>query len=112
MLKQPHRLVKNSDFTRVLHKGRYTSTQFFLLKYFPNNQPQSRFGFVISAKVSKKAVERNLLKRRLREIIKHNLKTIKDGYDVVFLAKKNAIQLTFAQLQNEVLKMLRGLLND
>lgn len=112
MLKKDNKLLKNSDFARVLSKGRHTATSFFLLKYLPNNQAQSRFGFVISAKVSKKAVERNLLKRRLREIIKRNLKVIKSGYDVVFVVKKNAVQLTFVQIQDEVLKMLRELLKN
>lgn len=47
----------------------------------------SRFGFVISNKISKLATRRNVLKRQLRAIIEQELPNIKAGYDAVIMVK-------------------------
>ena len=47
----------------------------------------SRFGFVISNKISKLATRRNALKRQLRTIIEQELPNIKTGFDVVIMVK-------------------------
>ena len=65
----------------------------------------SRFAFVVSTKVAKHAVDRNRMKRLLRESIHHLLPSIQPGYDVVFMAKKN-----FAETkEKEVEQFLRNL---
>lgn len=107
MLKKENRLLKSADFARVLGRGRAVASGFFLLKYIKTNSPRARTGFVISAKVSKKAVERNLLKRRMREIIRRDADTaVGAGYDIVFVARKNALNLNFAELKKEILNLL------
>lgn len=48
-------------------KSKSLKTPYFLLKIFSlgDRRPYSRFGVIISKKVAKKAVERNLLKRKI-----------------------------------------------
>ncbi len=46
-------------------------------------------GFVISKKISKKAVERNKLRRRLAEVIKNKMP---DGLKIIILVKKNILE--------------------
>lgn len=59
---------------------------FLLIKTRENGGDYSRFGFLVSQKVSKKAVERNKIKRLLRETVSQNFSKIKPGKDVVVVA--------------------------
>jgi ribonuclease P protein component len=63
-----------------------------------------RFNFIVSTKISKKAVERNLIRRRLSEIVRELL--LDKNVSGVFLAKKSVLQKTFKELHDEVEKMM------
>jgi len=52
----------------------------------------SRFGLIVSNKVSKKATQRNLIRRRISEFIRLNLKSIKSGYDFVIILSPKIIK--------------------
>jgi len=106
MLKKTNRLLKNTDFARIMRRGRAMANGDFLLKYVKADGSQSRFGFVISAKVSKKATERNLLKRRMREIVRGSIKSIAGGYNFVFIARKSSLDLNFNELKEEIIRLL------
>jgi len=100
------RLRKNSDFRRVYNRGKSVASYCLVLYYYPNreNIDHNRFGFSISKKLGK-AVVRNKLKRRLREIMR--LKTdLKKGYDLVIIARRPAINLDYTELEGEVDKLL------
>ena len=67
--------------------------------------PPVRLGFVISKKVAKRAHERNLLKRRLREICRGQLipqKITGRSWDALFVARSTAPALDFTNLAAEV----------
>ena len=55
------------------------------LKAAKNQLDSVRFCFVVSKRVSKTAVGRNLIKRRMREISKAALPYLKPGYDLIFI---------------------------
>lgn len=82
-------LKKNYEFKRVLNNGEYyygKLIQFFIIK---NNKKINRIGIAVSSKVAG-AVERNKIKRLIREIyIKDYKENIEKGYDFVFIWKKN-----------------------
>ena len=69
MLKKINRLKKKKDFEKVLRGGKGFKEDFLLFKTIKNNLKTSRFGFIISQKVSKKATVRNKLKRKLSGLI-------------------------------------------
>ena len=73
---------------------------------FATNRTVSRFGFVVSKKVSNKTTVRNLVKRRLRYAIAKHLRAIKPGFDCVFLAKPKLAREDYAVLEREVLALL------
>lgn len=90
MLPKINRLKKKKDFERVFKQGRGLKQDFLSLKFAKNNLEATRFGFVVGQKVSRKAVVRNKVKRRLREIARINLGNIKKGLDIVVVAGKGA----------------------
>lgn len=101
MLKKKHRLNKNKEFNRLFKLGLSGYSPRLGLKIMPNNLAYSRFAFLISKKVSKRAVVRNLLKRRLREIIRLDWLKLA-GYDVVLIALPKAVEGGFEDLRAEV----------
>ena len=103
LLKKQNRLLKTKDFNLVFQKGRFVSNHFFLLKYAINSLYLNRFGFVVSSKVSNKAVVRNKIKRRLREIIRKEINSIPSSYDIVIVAKKTAVGLDFKDFKKAVI---------
>lgn len=107
MLKKPQRIKKNKEFLNLYKKGSFQRSRLFLLKFIKNNLKNSRFAFVVSLKVSKRAVDRNLIKRRMREIIRILNKDIKEGYDLVFIMNSLSLNVTYKDLQNEVVKSLK-----
>lgn len=65
---------------------------------------KSAFYFVVSGKIIKKAVKRNLFKRRGRHVTR-SVKT-KNGYIVVFFAKKGVGNLEYADFKKEILDLM------
>ena len=104
MLAKINRLSKEKEFARLLKLGKTYFSNCLIIKVYPNNLNNSRFGFIISKKIAKKAVIRNKIKRRLREIIRKDLKILKDGYDVAIITKKeaNLPKMNFQQLKEGV----------
>lgn len=89
MLASDFRLKGEGDFEKVKKNGYlYQSAYFGIAVSKRSDNENSRFGFVVSTKVSKHASQRNRIKRALSEAVRYNLTTIPKGYDVVFLGKK------------------------
>ena len=85
MLLKKYRLKKSGDIKGVLKFGRTDREGFLILKTRENNLGVSRFAFLISLKVSKKATVRNRLKRKLSEFVRLNLPKIKNNIDAVLI---------------------------
>jgi len=107
MLPKQNRLKKKKDCDSVIKQGRHNADRFLVLKIQRNSLEQSRIGFVVSKKISKKAVERNRIKRRLREIVKKEISELKNGIDLVFLVKKNIITAEFSEIEYSVKSLLK-----
>ncbi len=92
MLPFENRIKKRKDFEKILKEGKSLHSEIFTVKFLENNLNQSRFGFIVSKKISKKAVTRNTVKRRLREQIRLRLLKFEKGLDVIIIAKKDIVK--------------------
>ena len=72
-----------------------------------NELSAPRIAFVVAKSVSKKATERNLIRRRLAEVIQKSLPEKLLPYDMVVSAKKGAQALQFHEVEREVLQLLK-----
>lgn len=88
MLPFKNRLTKRKDFEKVQKIGQFFSDANIALKMMENGGHDSRIGFVAGMKFSRKAVERNQIKRQLRDIFQKHLPKIKGGFDVVVMIRK------------------------
>jgi ribonuclease P protein component len=96
------RLLRHSDFERVYKKGRRHfaahMTVFYLLRELGEGL---RIGFTVG-RVLGGAVERNRIKRRLRESVRLHWPKVVVPVDVVVNPKKSVLKLEFAELGNEI----------
>lgn len=102
------RLRNSRDFLRLRDKGLKIYSSHFLLLYAPSESDISRLGITVSAKVDKRAVVRNRIKRRIRDIFRVHKRYLMDGFDIVIIARKNAGRLTFDQCKQEILGALES----
>jgi len=86
VLPQPNRLKKSKDIQKIFERGKSFKEDFLILKILPNNSAKTRFGFIVSQKISKKATLRNKIKRKLRELVGLKFKKTKKGIDVILIA--------------------------
>ena len=100
-------LKKTKDIERVFKVGRGFKESSFLLKAARNDIENSRFAFVAGLKVSKKANQRNLVKRRMRAIVRAVLPAISPGFDVVITALAGASDKSFQEIEAAINKLLR-----
>jgi ribonuclease P protein component len=75
----------------VQASGRAVYSPILMIKFLANNSEISRFGIIVSNKVSKKATLRNLIKRKIREILRLAQKKIKKGFDVVVIVSPRIV---------------------
>ncbi|PIQ67310.1 ribonuclease P protein component [Candidatus Uhrbacteria bacterium CG_4_10_14_0_2_um_filter_41_7] len=107
MLKLENRLKHEKDFDLVYKKGKSVFDKVAGVKFKPNNLEYSRFAIVVGLKVSKKAVERNRIKRQYREIIRLNLDKITPGYDIIVLTSKEVMTANYDGMQKGLLAVLK-----
>jgi ribonuclease P protein component len=87
------RLSHSAEFERVYRQGRSTANRHLVLYTFPNaSAERPRLGLSVSRKVGG-AVERNRVKRLLREAFAHAEAGLMPGQDVVLVARPPAGQL-------------------
>lgn len=106
MLAKINRIKKNKDFAAIFKNAKSVKTSIFILKIRKNDLGLNRFGFVVSQKVSKKAVLRNKVRRRLSEAVKSRSGDIKKGYDVVFIALSGIEKKNYKEIKEAVNKCL------
>ena len=98
-------LKKKKDFDRA-YKGKTIAGKLIFLKVYKNNLNVSRFGFVVSSKISKKAIIRNRIKRRLREVIK-NFKP--KGFDIIITVKSEIVDKTYQEIKSDFENVIKNI---
>lgn len=90
-------LRRPDDFRALRRDGRIIRHPVLHLSFRANGLEHNRYGFIISKQIGR-AVVRNQLRRRLREIIRLKRETIATGYDVVLIARPEAAGKPYVEL--------------
>jgi ribonuclease P protein component len=101
-----HNRIPTSRITHVLRFGKRVRNEALQLAVAKGEGDVSRFAFVVSTKVDKRATHRNRTRRLLSEAIRMHMKNIVPGFDCVLVAKQDM----YAMGQSDVESLVRPLL--
>jgi len=101
------RLRKNSEFQRVKQQGHSIMSPLLILAWMPNDVEKIRVGFVVSGRISKRAVDRNHIKRLLSEAMRGLLPGLPGGLDIVVSARQKVNTANLHILEQDMLTLLR-----
>lgn len=119
MLPQEYRLKRMKDFEILFKEGWFVAGnlltakvwRFDVEKYKDRDYKVDdlKIGFVVGLKVSKRAVDRNRLKRQMREVVRLLLKEekIRKGYMMAIVAKPEMLGVDYETVEQEVLNILK-----
>mgnify|MGYP003964310371 CR=1 FL=1 len=93
MLPKNYRLRNEKDIKALFANSKSVFDVGVGLRYKKNQNPHSRFAVVVGIKVSKKAVDRNRIKRRIRGVLEMNIESLCGGYDVVLIARPQVLAM-------------------
>ena len=66
------KLVKTDDFSSVFNLRKRIANKYLVMRYSPNNNNSARLGLIVAKKTAKLAVQRNYMRRVLRELFRLN----------------------------------------
>ncbi|HXS73602.1 MAG TPA: ribonuclease P protein component [Rhodanobacteraceae bacterium] len=95
------RLRRAAEFAAMRHAPGRLDTRFFLIRYRYSDASTCRLGLAVSRRVSKRAVERNRIKRNAREsfrLVRAQLPT----FDLLLIARQPAATASSALLRKDL----------
>ncbi len=101
-----NRVKKRRDFTRAYQKGKSLNAKDMILCYRKNRLSVFRVGFTVSKKVGN-AVNRNHVRRRLKEIARLHPEFFMAGYDYIIIAKRTINQISYREMEKELENLSR-----
>lgn len=107
MLSKKNRLTKMADFEAVFRAGRRNSSRFFGLRFLPNNLGCLRLAVVVSNKVSKKSTKRNVIKRRVRAMMRLRLSEFCRPVDLIINCFDACLGADYRLLENDLVVVLK-----
>ncbi|NJD03938.1 MAG: ribonuclease P protein component [Ruminiclostridium sp.] len=99
-------LKKNYEFISLYKKGRFFVGKYIVLYVKRNNTKTNRLGITVYKKVGK-AVKRNRMKRLIKECYRHYEESVKNGCDLVFVARNSEIMPGYAEIEREMKFLLK-----
>lgn len=110
-LKRCHTMKRASEFAMVRTQGSSRAGRFLIFSTLPYPEENaaertSRFGIITTRRLGH-AVVRNLLRRRIREILREHGDTLSQGRYVVIIPRHTAATATYSELEQDFLRLLK-----
>jgi len=101
-------LKKNYEFRRLYNKGKSTASKYVAVYIRRNGKSENRLGLTVSTKLGG-AVERNRIRRRLKEVYRINEHLLHTGYDIVLVARMSSKEAKWSELEASALALFAKL---
>ncbi len=105
------RLLKRADFLKLSKFGKKIQTRFFIALLADGKTGKNRIGITVSKRVGK-AVERNRIKRIIREFYRYEKSRFSGNRDINIIARDYAAKLSNRQLADELNKLFGKIENS
>ncbi len=102
MLARERRLRRARDINRVYSKGRFGGAAGLSVKVLSSGLPTNRAAVIVSRKVSKKAVVRNRIRRRLMAILADIWARLSPSCDIVVTVRSDIAELPALELKKQL----------
>jgi ribonuclease P protein component len=107
MLKKQYRGLTRKEVAYAQKKGKTIGNRFFAAWVLKKKERPVQFALIISKKVSKKAVERNLIRRRIYEIIRTHYTDWETPQIIIISAKQVCVDASFEEIKENLLHLLK-----
>ncbi len=107
MLGAKYRLKKNRDFNFIYRRGKNLAQKRVAMAYAKGrSKDELLIGFSVSRKVAN-AVERNRIKRIMREHARAMLPDLKKGIRIIFIARVSSNGASFSQIGKDMERLIK-----
>ena len=107
-MKKTVTIKQNHEFRRLYNKGKSAVTPSMVVYCRKSRLAHNRIGITVSTKLGC-AVKRNRARRRLRELFRLAQPRLKQGFDVVIVARTRAVSVEHRKLQADFDRAMREL---
>lgn len=101
-------LKKNHEFKRLYNRGKSAASKYVVVYCKKNGRDENRLGITVTTKLGG-AVQRNRIRRRLKEIYRINEPNLRRGYDIVLVARRGCIDAPWREFETSVLYLFKKL---
>ncbi|MYB96439.1 ribonuclease P protein component [Candidatus Poribacteria bacterium] len=105
-MQDPEKLKKSWEFRRAYQKGNKYWNRYFVIYVLRNHFNRLRLGITVSKKVGK-SVQRNRVKRLIRESFRELRTQVEVGYDIVVVGRTPACRLACQETQNALAQLFQ-----
>ena len=98
-MKKINIIKENKDFQEILDTKNCVRNDKYIVYYNEAKEKYYRFGISVGKKISKRAVDRNKLKRRLKSIIDNNKNSYSKSKDYIIIMKRSCIEASYQELE-------------
>lgn len=93
------------DFARISARGRSRSDRALTVRFVPNGRDHDRFGISTGRRLGG-AVQRNRVRRRVKEILRRSPNSTGHGWDILIVARPPAVEASYDELQTTLERLL------
>ena len=103
---------KNDEFHDIINTGKCLINHFYNIYYKDGQEKFPRFGIAVSKKFGT-AVERNKVKRQLRNLVDHHKNLFANHRNYIIMIKKGVKNCSYSEMEEQfVLLLQKGFLNE
>lgn len=105
-MNRKYRLRNNVHFKKVYNRGKSYGNRLVVMYIYKNGMDYNRVGFSVTKKIGN-SVERNRVRRKMKEVYRLNCHKVKDGYDLIFLPKAMANKATYKEIESAMFHLFK-----
>ncbi|WHH57250.1 ribonuclease P protein component [Petroclostridium sp. X23] len=99
-------LNENRTFKRIYAKGNSIANNLLVIYFIANGLNINRLGITVNKKIGK-AVARNRVRRLIKESYRLKESTIKEGYDIIFVARVRSREASYREVSGAMHNLLK-----